>query len=141
MDIRPLTDGYAVSPQIAPEDAGAIRAAGFTTVICNRPDMEIPPDLQADTMRDAIEAEGLTFVVNPLVHGAFTMDHVNAQADAMAQASGPVLAYCASGNRSSIAWAFVMAGKIPTDEIIRAAGQYGYPLEQFRNQLDALAHG
>jgi uncharacterized membrane protein YedE/YeeE len=45
MDIRPLTPNYAVSPQIAIEDLPAIKAAGFTTVIDNRPDAEIPPHL------------------------------------------------------------------------------------------------
>ena len=37
MDIRPLTDTYAVSPQIDPQDMAAIRAAGYTTLIDNRP--------------------------------------------------------------------------------------------------------
>ena len=42
MDIRRLTETYAVSPQITPEDVAAIKAAGFTTIINNRPDGEIP---------------------------------------------------------------------------------------------------
>ncbi|MEY3309841.1 MAG: putative phosphatase, partial [Pseudomonadota bacterium] len=32
MDIRSLTDSYAVSPQISQADLAAIKAAGFTTV-------------------------------------------------------------------------------------------------------------
>ena len=42
MDPRTLTPRYTVSPQITPEDIPAIKEAGFTTVICNRPDQEIP---------------------------------------------------------------------------------------------------
>ncbi|MDE3029426.1 MAG: TIGR01244 family phosphatase, partial [Paracoccaceae bacterium] len=41
MEIRALTPDYAVSPQIEPADVAAIKAAGYTTVICNRPDREI----------------------------------------------------------------------------------------------------
>ncbi len=139
MEIRPLTDGYAVSPQITPEDTDAIRDAGFTTVICNRPDGEVTPDLQADAIRRAVEAAGLQFVLNPVVGGAITMENVDAQGAALSDASGPVLAYCASGNRSSIVWALSQAGQRPTDELIAAGAQYGYAVEQFRPTIEQLA--
>ncbi len=139
MEIRHLTRGYAVSPQIAPEDVEAIKAAGFTTVIDNRPDAEIPPELHTDRLRAAVEAAGLAFVVNPVVGGAITMDNVTGQAAAIAAASGPILAYCASGNRSSIVWALSQAGAVPTDDLIGAAAQWGYNLEPFRPQIETLA--
>lgn len=139
MEIRPLTDDYAVSPQIAPTDVAAIAEAGFTTLVCNRPDGEIPPDLQADAIRAAAEAAGLHFVLNPVIGGAISMQNVTAQADAMQASAGPVLAYCASGNRSSIVWALAHAGTRPTDELIAIPARYGYGLEPFRATLDQLA--
>lgn len=140
MDIRPLTDTYAVSPQITSEHVAEIAAAGFTTVICNRPDGEIPPDYQADALRDAVEAAGMVFVVNPVIGGAITMDNVTAQGTAISQSTGPVLAYCASGNRSSIVWALSQAGNRPTDELISIPARYGYMLEPFRPTIEQLAH-
>jgi uncharacterized protein (TIGR01244 family) len=139
MEIRTLTDAYAVSPQIAPTDVDAIAQAGFTTLVCNRPDGEIPPDLRADAIRVAAEAAGLRFVLNPVVGGAISMDNVTAQAEAMADSTGPVLAYCASGNRSSIVWALAQAGQRPTDELIAIPARYGYGLEPFRATIDQLA--
>ncbi|MCC5984262.1 MAG: TIGR01244 family phosphatase [Rhodobacteraceae bacterium] len=139
MEIRPIADGYAVSPQITPEDVAAIRDAGFTTVICNRPDGEIPPEVQAEAIRAAVEGAGLRFVLNPVVGGAITMDNVEAQGAALEDSAGPVLAYCASGNRSSIVWALALAGKRPTDELIAAGTRYGYALEQFRPTIEQLA--
>ena len=139
MDIRQLTDDYAVSPQISPEDVAAIRDAGFTTVIDNRPDGEIPPELQTEALRRAVEAVGLAFVVNPVIGGAITMDNVTAQGAAVAASTGPVLAYCASGNRSSIVWALSEAGKRPTDELILLTQRWGYNLEPLRPQIEALA--
>ncbi|SNX73363.1 uncharacterized protein (TIGR01244 family) [Cereibacter ovatus] len=139
MDIRPLTDRYAVSPQIAPEDLPAIRAAGFATVIDNRPDAEIPHDLQETAMRRAAEAAGLTFVSNPVIGGAITMANVDAQRAAIDAATGPVLAYCASGNRSSIVWALANAGRMPTDALIAIPAGHGYRLDGFRRDIDALA--
>ena len=139
MDIRPLTETYAVSPQIAVDDVADIAAAGFTTVICNRPDGEIPPEYRADVVRAAVEAAGLTFVVNSVIGGAITMENVTAQGAAIANSAGPILAYCASGNRSSIVWALSQSGKQPTDDLIAIPARFGYMLEPFRPTIEQLA--
>ena len=141
MDIRRLTPDYAVSPQVAVSDLAAMKAAGFTTVIDNRPDAEIPAELHTAVMRAAAEAIGLTFVANPVIGGALTPENVARQAEAIAASAGPVLAYCASGNRSSIVWALAMAGKYPADELISAPGRYGYNIEHLRGQLEAMTAG
>ena len=139
MDIRPLDDSYAVSPQITPEDIAAIAEACYTTVIDNRPDGEIPPELHAEVLRPALEAAGISLVYNPVVGGALGMDNVTAQREAIDAASGKVLAYCASGNRSSIVWALALAGRRPTDELVAAGAQYGYQVPQFRDMIEKLA--
>ena len=141
MDIRPLSDTYSVSPQITPEDAAAIAAAGYRMVICNRPDAENPPEQQMAAVREAVEGAGMTFVANPFTGPTMGMDNVGAQGEAVAQADGPVLAYCASGNRSSIMWALSQAGSQSTDSMIAAAGKYGYQLEGLREQIDRMAAG
>ncbi len=141
MDIRPLTDAYAVSPQIAPEDAPAIAEAGFTTVICNRPDAEVAPDYSAAAIRAAVEAAGMTFIDNPVTGGAISMDNVATQGAAQAEQPAPVLAYCASGNRCCIVWALSQAGARPTDELIATAARHGYALEPFRQTIEQLAAG
>lgn len=139
LDIRALTPAYAVSPQISVEDLPAIKAAGYTTLINNRPDGEIPANLHTATMRAAAEALGLTFVVNPVIGGGLTMDNVTAQGAAIAAAKGPVLAYCASGNRSSVVWALSQAGKMPTNDLISIPARFGYQLDHLRPQIEALA--
>jgi uncharacterized protein (TIGR01244 family) len=139
MDIRAITPDYAVSPQIEPGDLPAIKAAGYVTVIDNRPDGEIPPHLHTDAMRQAAEALGLMFVANPVIGGALTMDNVTAQGAAIAASSGPVFAYCASGNRSSIVWALANAGTRPTDELVGLPARFGYQLDHLRPQIEALA--
>lgn len=139
MDIRAITPDYAVSPQIEPGDLTAIKAAGYVTVIDNRPDGEIPPHLHTEAMRSAVEAMGLRFVANPVIGGAMTMQNVTAQGAALAASDGPVFAYCASGNRSSIVWALSQAGKRPVDELVGLPARYGYQLEHLRPQIEALA--
>ena len=139
MEIRALTESYAVSPQIAPADLPAIKAAGYTTVIDNRPDAEIPPDLHTPAIRAAAEALGLTFVANPIIGGAMSMANVEAQHAAIKASNGPVFAYCASGNRSSVVWALAHAGTRPTDELVSIPARFGYQLEGVRAQIDTLA--
>ncbi len=140
LDIRPITPDYAVSPQIEPADLETIRAAGFTTVINNRPDAEIPPQLQNDRMRAAAEAAGLAFVFIPLVHGQLA-DAVAAQAEAMAASAGPVFAYCATGNRCAIVWALSQAGQRPAEELVGMTARHGYRLSHLLPQIEALARG
>ena len=135
MDIRRITDDYSVSPQIEPADCAAIAEAGFTCVICNRPDMEIPPALQSNQMRAAAEEAGLTFHELPLTHQTL-MQSASTQAELIAGASGPVLAYCASGTRSTMVWALGKSGDMPADEIIAAGGAAGYDLTMLRGALD-----
>lgn len=139
MDIRALTPTYAVSPQITPEDLAVIKAAGYTTVIDNRPDAEIPPSVQTATIQTAAEALGLTFVANPITPGNFSETVLATQKAAIAASAGPVFAYCASGNRSSCVWALVSAGERPTDELIDLPARFGYNLEGLRDRIDAAA--
>lgn len=139
MNFRTLSPVYTTSPQIRPTDVPMLKSAGYSCVICNRPDGENPPDLQSAAIRQAVEDAGMTFVFNPIVGGAMTPENVAAQDAAMAAATGPVFAYCASGNRSSIVWALANAGRIPTDEMIRAAAMFGYNLEPARAMINARA--
>lgn len=139
MNFQALTPDYAVSPQIDQSDLAAIKAAGFTTVIDNRPDGEIPRPLHGDAMKTAAEALGLTFVINPVLPGDFS-DHVLAtQRAAMQTAQGPVFAYCATGNRCSCVWALVHAGQQSTDDLIAAPARFGFNLEPLRPRIDAAA--
>ncbi len=137
MDIRALTPAYAVSPQIAIADLAQIKAAGYTTVIDNRPDAEIPTELHSHRMRAEAEALGLVFHVNPVIGGALTPENVALQAQIMATSDGPIFAYCASGNRCSIVWALTEAGKQSANELISLPAKFGYNLEHLRPILEA----
>ncbi|MBY6091569.1 protein tyrosine phosphatase family protein [Pseudooceanicola sp. 502str34] len=137
MEPRHITPRYSVSPQILPEDLPAIKAAGFTRVICNRPDAENPPELQAAAMAEAAQAAGLDFVVLPLTHQTMTPENIAKQEALVAEAEGPVLAYCASGTRCSVIWSLGQAAQgVPADEILTATAKAGYDLSQLRPRLE-----
>ena len=139
MDARKVTDRYFVSPQIDAADADAIKAAGFTRVICNRPDEEVPPSHQADAIGAALRDAGLEFEVLPLTHQTMTPENTAAQAGLIDNADGKVLAYCASGTRSTVAWALSRAGAEPVEAILAQAAEAGYDLGGLRPTLEGLA--
>lgn len=139
MELRQLSDDVSVAPQLEPDDMAALAAQGVRAVICNRPDAEVPPHLQAAAMQAAAEAAGLTFTYNPVAMPNLTFDAVEEQADAIGAAGGAVVAYCASGTRSAILWALAQAGRSPTERILDALARASYPMPQLAGQIDALS--
>ena len=140
LDLRRIDDRISVAPQITPEDVAAIRAAGFGTVINNRPDGEEPGQPSASAVAAACADAGLAYHAIPVGHAGFTHDQVTQTIDVLASADGPVLAYCRSGTRSCHLWALAQAGLGEAPEaVIAAAAGAGYDLSGARPLLDALS--
>ena len=101
MNVMPLTDEFAVTAQISVDDVSAIAEAGYKTIICNRPDYETADQPVFADIKAAAEAAGLSVAYIPVV-GMPTPNQVAEMADSLKSLPQPVLAYCRSGNRSSI---------------------------------------
>jgi uncharacterized protein (TIGR01244 family) len=101
MDYRKITDDYAVSGQIAPEDVALIKAAGFRSIICNRPDDEQPGQPTAREIEVAARAADLIFRHIPFTSGQMTEEDVAKMVEALDEIPGPVFAFCRSGARST----------------------------------------
>ena len=139
MQYNTLSDDYSVSPQIDIADVPSIAQAGFKSVICNRPDQENPESRQIEAIKAAVEAAGMDFAENVFDPSSFGPDKIERQAELLAQLPGPVFAYCASGNRCSVVWAFTQAGRVTTDRILDATTRAGYQLAHLRPQLEMMA--
>jgi len=139
MDIRQITPRYFVGPQISPDQMAALKQAGITRVLCNRPDQEVPQSLGSATMKAAAEAEGLEFALQPLTHQTMTEEVIAHNQSIGAAKDGITFAYCASGTRSAIAWALGQAGLQSADEILTAVSAGGYDLENMRPFLEERA--
>jgi len=138
MTPRILSDQYHVSPQISVEDAELLRDAGYALVICNRPDNEVPPSHHAETIRAAVEAQGLRFEVLPLTHMTMNAENIHKQAELAEGAGGPVLAYCASGTRCTVVWALWQAQEQGAEAVLAAAAKAGYDISGLKPTLQAL---
>ena len=138
MDLRQLTPDLAVSPQILPEDLPALAEAGFRVLINNRPDAEVGPAENDAAMRAAAAAAGMEYHLNPFTPGQITPEMIAAQTAALAS-PGPKVAYCRSGNRSTVLWALSRAGLEPADGLIQTAAQAGYDISGMRPLIESLA--
>lgn len=104
MKITPLTPEFSVSPQIRPEDVAEIAAAGYRSILCNRPDGEDAGQPVYALVEAAARAAGLEALHVPVVSGAITRGDVEDFRAAIADLPAPVLAYCRSGTRCANLW-------------------------------------
>lgn len=100
---KAISDHFSVAAQVCPEDVPTIAAAGFKTLINNRPDGEGGPGQPKSAELERVSTEqGLRYVYLPVVSGAITPAQANAMREALVSAPTPVLAFCRSGARSSM---------------------------------------
>lgn len=128
MDIKTLTAGLSVSPQIAPEDVAAIKAAGFRAIICNRPDGEGADQPTFEEIAKAAKDAGLEAAYLPIVSGKVRDEDAKAFDTALTELPGPVLAYCRTGTRSATLWSLGQAGQRPVSDILAATKAAGYDM-------------
>lgn len=137
---RKLVEGVYASPQIGLPDVELARAMGVRLIVNNRPEMESPDQVPGAEIEAAARAAGIAYVAIPVTHAGFSEPQVRAMATALEGATGPILAYCRSGTRSTLLWALAEAstGAAP-DDLAAAAAQAGYDLSPIRPLVDMLA--
>lgn len=139
MNIKSLTDVLSVSPQIAIAELPEIKAQGFRSIVCNRPDGEDDGQPSFEEVSAAAKAHGLEMIWQPVVR--VSDEDAQVFAKALTDLPTPTLAYCRSGTRCSTLWALSQAasGAMSTDEILAAASAAGYDLSGMAQKLSGQA--
>lgn len=136
-----ITDDYAAMGQLLPEEMREIAALGYKTVVNNRPDGEEWGQPTHEEMRAAAEEAGLVYHFVPMTMQTLSPELVERHRDAMLGSAGPVLAFCRSGNRSTVLWSLVEAchrGR-SADDVIAQAAEAGYDISGVRPMIEALS--
>ena len=126
MDIRKITDDFSVSPQIGVADAPVIAAAGFRTVICNRPDGESADQPASADVAAAVKAAGMEWRMLPVTQ--LSRSDVDAFGKLLAELPKPVLAFCRSGTRCTTLWSLTEVDKRPVEDILARTRAAGYDM-------------
>lgn len=139
-----LDEKTFVAGQIYPADITDIAENGIVCIVDNRPDGE---ELSGQPSAGEIETEanrnGLTFAYLPFTAPTLTPDLVSRFVDILDSTSEPVLAYCRTGNRSTMLWASArIAQGASLNEVLDPALAANYdlrPAAQFIYQLGKAA--
>src|SRR5690606_23557771 len=113
-----------------------LKAAGFVTVVNNRPDGEAPDQPTSAEIEAAAKAVGLTYHAIPMGREGVTPEMVERTRAAFDESEGPVFAFCRSGTRSTTLWALSQAGRLDPDLILSQATGAGYDMSHLAAHLD-----
>jgi sulfide:quinone oxidoreductase len=119
----------SVSEQIRLSDLETVKAAGFRSLVCNRPDGEAVDQPVFSAVEEAALALGLEVRFLPALSGKVTDEQGEAFGALMADLPKPVLAFCRTGIRSTTMWALWQARSTPLSEILEAAKKAGFDLK------------
>ncbi len=143
MAMLKLSEQLYVSPQLSEQDAEEAARLGIQTVICNRPDGEEDHQPSTAQVQQWLAAEGITsFKHQPVTSAGISATDVAVFQDLVQQADKPVLAYCRTGTRSSLLWAYhQVQNGMSVAEAKAAAAKAGIDLSNFESRLqDAAEH-
>lgn len=139
MELKQITDRVSVTGQVLPDNVAQLKAAGFTTIVNNRPDGEEPGQPAGQEIAAAAEAQGLRYVEIPMGRDGVTPEMVDQTRAALDESDGKVLCFCRTGTRSTTLWALAQAGRMSSSDIVTAAANAGYDMNHLAQHLDETA--
>jgi uncharacterized protein (TIGR01244 family) len=99
--ISRIAPDYCVAPQLDAASMADVAAAGFRSVINNRPDFEGGPDQPTNaSIEAAARAAGLAYAFLPVQSAFQTPEEIARMAELLKALPRPILAFCRSGSRS-----------------------------------------
>lgn len=102
LPIQAVSEDVCVAPQLTPEAMAAVAAAGFKSVVNNRPDFEGGPDQPTTSaIEAAAKAAGLAYAYLPVQGGYQSPEEIARAAELLKTLPRPTLMFCRSGARSS----------------------------------------
>ena len=104
-----ITPRLSVGGQIGPNHLESLASEGFTDIVCNRPDAEIPGGPVSATIAKAAQALGLKFHYLPIIPGQAMVETAAVLGQIVSHPGSKVFAYCRSGARSASAWQMAKA--------------------------------
>jgi len=139
---RKLSDAVFASPQITAAEVDEARKLGFSMVVNNRPEGESDDQTPGDEIEAAAKRAGMEYLAIPIGRAGFSEAQVEAMAQALENAGGPILAYCRTGTRSTLLWSLAQASRGGNPQKIAAqAAEAGYDISPVRAMVDMLAAG
>ena len=142
MPIRRLTDTLYIAPQLTEADAQEAARLGIKSVICNRPDGEEDGQPSYAQVQLWLIDAGIGEIAHQPINAApaISAADINNFQVLLTSSEAPVLAYCRTGTRSSLLWAYhAVQNGTSVDDAVRAAAAAGVDLSAFAERLNRAA--
>ena len=131
MPIFQLTESLSVAAQITTQDIPNLAAQGFTVVVCNRPDGEVPGQATIDEIEAACNADDIIFVRYPVDAINFPGPDIEGLGALFDDPGQSVLAYCRTGTRCANLWVTSQSGDSQA-AAVQTAREIGFDLSLVR---------
>ena len=141
MRLTRIDDTLSVASQPTLAEIEALKDAGVTALINNRPDGEEPGQPGTATEAVAAASAGLAYHHLPVTGPTLGRAEIDAFRAAVKAAPGPVVAHCRSGTRSLTlhVLAAVLDRRMRRDEVLPFGTHHGFDLTGALAWLDANA--
>lgn len=136
-EFKRINQQLSVFGQISKNDLLAAQQQGFKTVVNNRPDNESEEQISNAELEQYAKELDLTYFYLPIAPAGISDQEAQQFEQIFNQQTGPLLAFCRTGNRSTRLWALAQSGTTDSDSLIQQAQTAGYDISSLRERLDA----
>lgn len=132
--MKELPGDVFIMGQVVESHMQALSEQGVMGFINNRPDMEAPVQPKSGELESAAKGFGVAYAHIPM-SGGLSPSLIEASVTAYKDTPRPIVAFCASGMRSAVLWAFAHVEQMGVDPVMQAISDIGFNLEQIRAPL------
>ena len=104
MNVINLSQNFSIGPRMALRDLQALADEGFTDIVCNLPDTELPEGPLSDEVSRSAQDLGLKYHYLPIQPGQDIEQQVIALRSILRKPGTRTFAYCRSGARAAKAF-------------------------------------
>ena len=136
MNIKSLSQSFAISEQISLEDIRELYENGFRSVINFRADNEKEGQLSSMELETAAKNYGLEYHHIPVPMGQFSEVAQEYYSHVIKTCAAPTMGFCKTGKRAALVWSAHNYQLLGLDYVRSAVSAAGVSLDEFWNVIE-----
>tara|TARA_B100001027_G_C15989099_1_gene207498 strand:+ start:94 stop:516 length:423 start_codon:yes stop_codon:yes gene_type:complete len=133
--MKRIYKNFYASHQIQAKDIAQLKQEKFEYILCNRPDNEEQDQPSVEMIKSECLTNDIEFLHLPISPGDFNLE-VIMETEKVLKTSKKTLAYCRTGSRSTMLWAFAKIKDLEVDQVLKITDQSGYNFQHLKELLE-----
>ncbi|WP_370931814.1 beta-lactamase hydrolase domain-containing protein [Bartonella sp. DGB1] len=100
--MQKITENIYIGAQLTADDMERLKQLNINTIICNRPDNEIPAEINFEKIKIAAEKENIAIYYIPISTRENIKENIETCVKILIDSKPNIFAYCRSGTRSKL---------------------------------------